>query len=139
MRAIALLLLLSLAACTTPRQSCERAALYDLRVLDKLIRQSEQTIARGFAYRREPYERSRLDFCYGSWLGRNPAAGFTFCDWPEIRVREVPVAVDLAAERRNLAELKAKRAETERRAARALADCAARYPAQAEAPAGTKK
>jgi len=54
-------------------------------------------------------------------------------------VREVPVAVDLAAERRNLAELKAKRAETERRAARALADCAARYPAQAEAPAATKK
>ncbi|MBL3569012.1 hypothetical protein DSD19_20695 [Rhodovulum sp. BSW8] len=128
MRKLALLMLLPLAACATPRQSCERAALYDLRVLDTLIRESEQTIARGYGYRREPYERTRFDFCYGSRFGRSPAMGFTFCDYPDVGIREVPVTVDLAAERRNLAELKAKRTEAARRAARALSACEARYP-----------
>lgn len=120
--------LVLLAACATPRQACERNALYDLRVLDILILETEQTIARGYGYEREAYRTTSLELCYGARRGDGDGFGMVFCNRPDIAYRERPVAVDLKAERAKLAELKAKRREVARNAARALAACRSRYP-----------
>ncbi|TCO71985.1 hypothetical protein [Rhodovulum euryhalinum] len=128
MRTLALICLVTLAACATPRQACERNALYDLRMIDLLIRETEQTIARGYALEREPYRRSSLELCYANRVGHDGGVGFVWCNRPEIGFRERPVAVDLRAERAALAELKSKRKDVARTAARALSACAARYP-----------
>ncbi|TCM80963.1 hypothetical protein [Rhodovulum steppense] len=129
MRALALICLVALTACTSPRQACERNALYDLGMLDLLIRETEQTIARGYALEREPYRSSSLQLCYGSRFGDRDRIGMAWCSRPEIAFRDRPVAVDLRAERAKLAELRAKRTDTARSAARALEDCRARFPA----------
>ncbi|MBN2905387.1 MAG: hypothetical protein JXJ18_01615 [Rhodobacteraceae bacterium] len=128
MRVLVLLCLVALGACTTPRQACERDALYDLSVIDSLIAESEQTLARGYALRRDPYRRTSLQLCYGSRLGGNDRVGMVLCNRPDVGVRTRPVAVDLKAERAKLAELKAKRAELARIAARRLAECRAISP-----------
>lgn len=128
MRVSVLIAVLLLAACATPRQSCERNALYDLRAVDALIVETEQTLARGYALRPEPYRRSSVRFCYSTRVGDRNRVGFIMCDQPELGVRERPVAVDLRAERAKLVELKKKRKDLARVAARNLAECRARYP-----------
>ncbi|TCP44392.1 hypothetical protein [Rhodovulum marinum] len=128
MRALALLCLVTLTACATPRQACERNALYDLQMIDLLIRETEQTIARGYALEREPYGRTRLELCYANSLGDNEGIGVVWCNRPDIDFRDRPVAVDLRAERQKLAELQTKRRDVAQQAARALAGCRARYP-----------
>ncbi|GAA0286620.1 hypothetical protein [Rhodovulum strictum] len=128
MRALVLICLMSLAACTSPRQACERNALYDLRMLDLVIRETEQTIARGFALEREPYRTSSLELCYANRFGDRDRIGMVWCNRPDIAFRDRPVAVDLRAERAKLAELRLKRTESARSAARALEACRARYP-----------
>lgn len=132
MRALCPLCLIVLTGCATPRQACERDALEDLRIVDALIAQTEQTIARGYALKREPYSRPTVTFCYG--YGRHgwrysDGFGMAFCNVPEIAYREVPVATDLTAERAKLADLEGKRGELERRAARDLEACRQRFPA----------
>lgn len=126
---LALSCLALLAACATPRQACENNALYDLRVIDTLIVETEQTLARGYGFEREPYSRTTLELCYADRPGDDDGVGMMFCNRPDIGYRERPVAVDLKAERANLAELKAKRRDVAQRAARELAACRARYPA----------
>lgn len=131
MRALSLLCLIVLTGCATPRQSCERDALEDLRVVDALIAETERTLARGYALGREPYSRPSVNFCYGyGGYGRGYYNGFgmSFCGYPEIAYREVPMATDLNAERAKLAELKRKRIELDKRAARDLAACRQRFP-----------
>lgn len=124
-----LLLLLPLAACATPREQCDRAATEDLRVIDTLIAETEQNIARGYAIEEEVHTQPRLSFCYGARSGhRRSGVGVAWCNDTRTVVKEKPVAIDLRAERAKLASLKAKRAETARRAAKALAACGAQYP-----------
>lgn len=127
MRALALIVILTLAACATPRQICERDALHDLNVLDALIVETRQTLERGYAVRRDPYTRPRLEMCYRAPFGDN-RIGMTFCNSREIAYRDRPVAVDLAAERRKLTSLEDRRKITVRTAARQLALCRAGYP-----------
>lgn len=127
MRRLILLLLLPLAACATPRQQCERAATEDLRIIDALIVETKQNIARGYRLEQVVTTRPRLTFCYG---GRHyhDRFGMVFCETSETLVTERPVAIDLKAERAKLASLKEKRPEIARRAAQALAACRARFP-----------
>ncbi|MBK1636772.1 hypothetical protein [Rhodovulum adriaticum] len=127
MRAILVLLPLALVACTSPRAACERDALHDLRVMDALIAETEQTLARGYALQREPVTRPRLQVCYGAPLDDN-RVGMTLCNRSETTYRERPVAVDLGAERRKLTSLQAKRQDLARSAARRLAACRKTYP-----------
>jgi hypothetical protein len=130
MRVLAVLCLVALAGCATPRQACERNAVYDLRVVDNLIAESEATLARGYALRPEPYRRPRLQLCYGSGFGRYDGFGFSYCGYPDIGIRLRPVAIDMNAERAKLAELKRKRHDLARSAKAQLQSCRARYPAR---------
>jgi len=129
MRLLALICLVALAGCATPRQACERNALYDLQMIDLLIRETEQTIARGYALEREPYRRTGLELCYANRPG-DDGVGLVWCNRPDIGFRERPVAVNLRDERRKLAELRTRRKDVAGVAARNLAACRARFPAR---------
>jgi len=127
MRHAALLLLIPLAACGSPRQECERNASRDLSVVNALIVETEQNIARGYAIEREVESRPTLTFCYGDKFGTGTAV-FTYCNDIEVRTVEKPVAIDLAAEKSKLAGLRAKEAELRARTLKALDMCRAQYP-----------
>lgn len=114
---------LLLAACASPLERCEARATHDLRVIDSLIAETEANIARGYAISRTPEHETRLELCM-----LPSDSPFLFCEVDTIVMREHPVAIDRAEERRKLASLTAARQEAEARARRALAACRAEYP-----------
>lgn len=126
MRVVLLPLLLVLAACTTPQEACQRQATEDLRTVDRLIAETEETLRRGFAVDREPYVSSGIDFCIGNGVGVwNGGVGLSYCNRVETRYREVPRAIDRRTEQRKLAELRQTRQRLARETQAALARCAA--------------
>ncbi len=121
--ALLLPLVLVLSACATPRERCMADATRELRTIDALIAETEGNIARGYAILREPAVRTTLVWCLA------PDDRITLCNRQEADVRERPVAIDRAEERRKLASLRERRAELLREAAAAQARCAALHPA----------
>lgn len=114
---LALLALTALAACATPEQRCAGPALTELRTVNGLIAETERSIARGYALRREPDVRHRLLPC-------RPGDGpFAFCTYDEITMVERPVAIDRAAERAKLATLFERRAELQQTIRARLTAC----------------
>lgn len=103
-RPAALVLLLSLAACTqTSNPNCNQPETRELRTVDRLIADTTAVIQRG--YRTEEVQgNASVNVCLGSG-GAN--VGVSFCADPTRR--SVPVAIDLAAEQRKLAGLEARR------------------------------
>ena len=119
MRLILLLPLaaLILGACASPRERCLRTASAELRVLDGLIAETEGNIARGYAITRNVETRTVLELC--AW----PREDTLFCTRQEPVTRDRPQAIDMAAERRKLDDLRARRASEARRTAAAQATC----------------
>jgi hypothetical protein len=121
-RAIALLLLLPLlAACASPRERCIADAGRELAVLDRLIAETRATLSRGYALREEDRPVSYYTWCAGE------SGKAVWCRQVDIRTERVPVAVDMAAERRKLADLEARRTAEAARAAAAIRRCEAAY------------
>jgi hypothetical protein len=138
MRLIVLLLAapLLLAACATPREACINAATRDLRVLDRLIAETEANIARGYAIDRVQIIEPRWVLCPGPRrIVTRPDGsqvliddGFRHC-WRDVTVTtERPRAIEIAAERRILASTRNERARIARETERAIAECRARFP-----------
>lgn len=121
---LALLVLLPLVACATPRQQCINDATRDLQVLDRLIIETRQNLERGFAVEQEVVPRVGFTYCFGN-QGSN--VGLSFCSNNSTQVRNRPVAIDPEAERRKLAELEARRVEVAAQTQRALAACEAQF------------
>ena len=120
----ALCALLLVSACASPRDACLRSATAELRRLDRLIAESEAALARGYRLEREPEVATGLTFCVGAGQREEGVdVGLRYCPEVETRYREVPAAIDPAAERRTLEALRARRAEEARRAARRAAAC----------------
>jgi len=110
MRLFPFLALCLLAACATPREACLRTTFSEVATLDRLIAETEATLARGYAIVREPYVTTGLDFCLGRGVRGNVFdVGLNYCNTVETRIREREVAIDPAAERRKLAELRKRR------------------------------
>jgi hypothetical protein len=127
-----LMLCLVVAACGTPQEQCIQSVTRDLRVVDKLIAQSEANLARGYAMEEVIVRRSRWVWCAPpppppSAPDANPPPR-RMCFEPYEVTELRPKAIDLDAERRMLASLRVKRAELARRAQAGVADCKARYP-----------
>jgi len=125
MKRLLFLPLILLTACATPREQCINAATKDIRILDRLIAESEATIRRGYGYDTETYTTFDWVVC-----GRRKNGSFYYCWEPEDRTRRVPVAVDLTAEQRRLESMVRKRAELAREVAPKLAACNAAYPTE---------
>ncbi len=132
--ALCLLLCAALAACGTPQQRCIASVTRDLRVVDRLIGESEANLARGYAYVSEVIVVPVWDYCGGPVLVQ-PSDGsapvvvpgrMCWDDQPQTVRR--PVAIDPAAEQRKLAGLKQQRAKLSARAAPVVAQCQATYP-----------
>jgi hypothetical protein len=126
---------LFLAGCGTPQERCISSVTRDLRVVDRLIAESEADLARGYAYVSETVFVPVWGYCTGPVLVR-PRDGsapvlvpgqMCWDDRPQTVRR--PVAIDPAAEKRKLAGLQDQRKKLIARAEPAIAQCRASYPA----------
>lgn len=119
LKSLLLLLPLALAACVSPRDACINKATRDLRVVSRLISESEGILRRGYKFEERTSVKQVFRLCYdedGKPVG---------CWVPEEEIERRPVAVDLTAEREKLTALKAKKAELERQARKEITKCEA--------------
>ncbi|MFV0491584.1 MAG: hypothetical protein ACK5M4_07185 [Pseudorhodobacter sp.] len=119
-----------LAACGTPQEQCIASVTRDIRVLDRLIGESEANLRRGYGMEEYIETDSRLAVCR---LGIPPTAGRPgrppqYCWRDYDRVVSRPVTIDLARERANLSEMRKKRQGLMKAAQPAIAQCRATYP-----------
>ncbi len=128
MKRLILAPLLFLAACGTPQEQCISANTRDLRVVERLIRETEGNLARGYGYQTvTEYEADWVD-CTPAPTEENPTPARELCfDRVPVTVRK-EVALDLNAEAAKLESLKAKRATLNRAAESVIAQCQAKYP-----------
>lgn len=132
--ALALLLIPALAACGTPQERCIDGQTRDLRVLTGLIAESEASIARGYGYEEQLVRRMEYVQC-NRWRrvrdnqGRIVTVPSTsFCWEPYTDTVKKPVAIDIEAEKRKLAEMKVKQAELRKRADAGILACRQQFP-----------
>jgi len=116
---IRVVLLLPLAACANPHHTCEAQATRALTTVQTLIAQTETTIARGYAIERRSDTILYTDLCPDD----NGTVANSFCDRLHPVTTQVPVAVNLNAERAKLRDLKRKEAALAPKAASALRSC----------------
>lgn len=117
-----LALLTLLAACGTPQEQCVSRATRDIRTLDRLMTAVQGNLDRGFAY--EYYTVYEIDYVTcGTQTDPDRVCAIRV---PEEERR--PVAIDLAAERVKLDQLRDKRAELLRAAAPVVAQCRVEFP-----------
>lgn len=122
-------LILLLAGCGTPQEQCIAAATRDLRVVDRLIAETEGNLARGYAYQEVTVIVPSWEYCYppaplpskANPRPERPPPRLCLEDRAETVRR--PKAIDLAAEQRKLDGLVAKRRDLARSAATAIAAC----------------
>ncbi|MGV8954999.1 MAG: hypothetical protein ACOH2M_28135 [Cypionkella sp.] len=128
MRRFALFIPLILTACGTPQERCIGAATRDMRVVDRLIVETEGNLKRGYGFEEKTvYRMQRVD-CTASPSADDPSPARETClDDVAVTERQA-VALDLNAEAAKLASLKAKRAEQAKAAAPAIKVCRAQFP-----------
>jgi hypothetical protein len=125
MRRTALIsLCLILAACGTPQEQCIARETRDLRVVTRLIAETQGNLARGYAF--EEYTTYEIDYIPCGVLPTPRQTRFCRDRVPEIERR--PVAIDLAAEQRKLDSLLDRRRDLEARNPAIIAACQAAYP-----------
>lgn len=130
MRLILISVLALLAACGTPQERCIAGATRDLRILDRLIGQSQGNLDRGYALVEVVRTSTRWVVCRRAMPATEtqPARAAEMClrnyDYTVTR----PKAINLAEERAKLAEMRKKRVELNREAARAVASCKLTHP-----------
>jgi hypothetical protein len=132
MRRTALPLLLLLAACATPQEQCIFRETRELRTVEKLIAETEANLARGYALEERTVYVPRWKICGYTPIprgeGEPPRLKPDYCLEDEAQTVTRPKAIDVAAERRKLADLKAKRSSLARAAERAIEVCRKTYP-----------
>ncbi len=120
--AVALALVLSLAACATPRERCVADANRTYDDTLKLLAVTEGNIARGYAVHRQQVPYQVTETCHDS--KDRPYA----CTETRYRTQETPVSIDVAEERRKRAALQASLPGLRANAAERAAQCAVLYP-----------
>ena len=135
---------LGLAACSTPQQRCISDATRDLNVVTALIARIEGDLARGYGladkqvvstvWRPCHYYRPPMPLpppppgTVGQRPPPMPFMGPQMCTDDVVQTIQVPVPIDVQAERRQLEDLRRKQAELSRAAGPAVAQCKAQYP-----------
>lgn len=119
-----------LAGCGTPQERCINAATRDLRVVDRLIIETQGNLDRGYAL----VEVERIADRWVVCVPGRPATATEPARAPEMCLREYdytvtePRAVNLAEQRVILAELKKKRVALEKASRPAVASCKLTHP-----------
>ena len=119
MKRYLLALLLPLAGCSTPLEQCASRSTKNLQAVDNLIASTQANIDRGYALDNQPQVSLGLRLC------TSPSANFHFCTGTQTSPKQTPVAIDVAAERRKLAELKARRVVLKPQSDLAVRECVA--------------
>ena len=128
MKRLLLVPLVLLAACGTPQEQCISANTRDLQVVDRLIRQTEGNLARGYGYETVTRYEPRWIDCTPLPTEENPQPASRMCfDQVPVTVRQ-EVALDLNAEAAKLKSLKAKRAGLAKAAEAVITACRAKFP-----------
>ena len=127
MRFVTLALLPLLVACATPREACLAQVSKEQRVLERLIVETRNNLARGYAIETKQKVREVRRICAtelsdGSFVK-------TRCDDVEVKEVKVAVAIDLNAERAKLESLEQRQAQMQSNAAIARQQCLAANPA----------
>jgi hypothetical protein len=121
-----------LAACGTPQEQCINRVTRDLRAVDKLIAEAEGNLKRGYAYEEYTVRFPVFEPCLRP--GRptaenpNPPPVTGTCRDTREETFTRPKAIDLDAEAKKLAQLKAKRRDLARASGPGIAQCRAEYP-----------
>jgi hypothetical protein len=130
MRRLILPVLLILTACGTPQEQCINRNTRDLRTVEKLIKETQTNLARGFALEQVTTYVPVWVQCPITALvdGTKKPRPTRLCleDRPQTETR--PKAIDLNAERAKLQSLLKKRDELASAAAPLIAECKAQYP-----------
>jgi hypothetical protein len=126
---LSFLALAALAACGTPQERCINTATRDLRILTRLIGETETNIARGYALVEVHLTRDRWVRCASDtpeFGAPPPPPGYCIdeVDYTELQ----PRAIDLEAERAKLVSMKKKQAELNRETQPKIAECRALHP-----------
>ena len=126
MRLITLALLPLLAACVTPREACIANAGSDLRVINSLIGTTRGNLARGFAIETQQKIREVNTTCATELPDGTIIR--TECEKVDIRDVQVPVAIDLNAERAKLSSLEERQRQLQINAEAVRQQCIAANP-----------
>jgi hypothetical protein len=123
-----LLPVLFLAACGTPQEQCISANTRDLQVVDRLIRETEGNLARGYGFEAVTVYEPRWINCTPRPTEAVPEPELEMCfEQVPVTVRK-EVALDLGAEAGKLTSLKAKRTGLAEAAESVITQCKAKYP-----------
>ena len=128
MQRILLPALLILSACGTPQQNCISGVTRDMRVVDRLIAETEANLQRGYAMEERVISRTVWVRCEPQVRPDQPIPGPQMCLDDIDDVVRTPRAIDLNVEAAKLASLKEKRAAQAKAASPAINACRAQYP-----------
>ena len=123
---VALLPLLALAACATPRESCIAQVSQDLNVVNQLIAQTTLNLQRGYGVDTRQEVRNIPRMC--SDHNSDGTIDWDICNTTYVRDVDVPVALDLREEQAKLEQLQAQQRRLSAPTDAAVAQCAATYP-----------
>lgn len=126
MRAALLIVPLMLTACATPREACIADVSRQASIINHLIEETQGNLERGYALEQRQRIRTRRSFCRGSHSNRSRSRNR--CDRIDTITRNVPVAVDLEAERAKLASLQLRQQQVAVNTQAGLSQCLASYP-----------
>ncbi len=113
-------LMIPLAGCATVHDQCVNRHAKELRIIDDLIATTAGNIARGYALETRESVEAELTICasYQDHLG--------LCIDPHTSHKRTPVAIDVTAEKRKLAQLKLRRKKLKQGAEAQIAKCEAK-------------
>lgn len=109
-------------ACATPQQQCINTASAQARALQAQIKETQATVARGYAVHKQTVPYTSTNVCYDK--EKQPF----LCPQTQFRRIETPVTVDIAAEKAKLAQLKTRFAKAQRKALSGIETCKKTYP-----------
>lgn len=126
--AFALPLMMALVACGTPQEQCIARETRDLRVVERLITDTQGNLQRGYALEEVFVDRTVWVDCTPRVPEGDPAPEPKLCLDEVTDVVTQPKAIDLAAEQRTLDSLLVKRRDLQKAAEGVIAACKAAYP-----------
>lgn len=128
MKRLTIPLLVLLAACGTPQEQCIRYNTRDLRVVDRLIFETQGNLDRGYAIEAVTEYEDYWGYCPQPRLPDGAEVSPRLCLRERAITVDRPKAIDLNAEARKLESLKVKRRELARQAEAVIAQCKAEHP-----------
>ena len=116
-----------LAACGTPLERCVSRETREIRIVDSLIFEARNVLARGYKIEREEFRTSEYQLCEVEKDVDGEIISRYFC-WKQVtQYRDKAVSVDLDEERRKLKQLEVRREMLVQLSGSAIEQCKATY------------